>query len=82
MLVRIYAYYKIPKSTSKKKRAEMLEGRIFPTIKPDADNVAKIILDALNGVVYEDDKQVVGLLTLKRYSEEPRVEVIINEVEL
>lgn len=29
------------------------------THKPDADNVLKLVLDALNGVAYEDDAQVV-----------------------
>ena len=33
--------------------------------KPDADNIAKLVLDALNGVAYEDDSQVVALLVLK-----------------
>lgn len=33
--------------------------------KPDADNIAKLVLDALNGVAYEDDSQVVGLVVVK-----------------
>ena len=33
--------------------------------KPDADNIAKLVLDALNGVAYEDDSQVVGLFVAK-----------------
>lgn len=33
--------------------------------KPDADNIAKLVLDALNGVAYEDDSQVVALHVLK-----------------
>lgn len=35
------------------------------TVKPDADNIAKLVLDALNGIAYADDKQVVGLTTIK-----------------
>ena len=45
---RIIAYYEIPKSTSKKKRREMLEHRIRPTKKPDWDNIGKIVCDSLN----------------------------------
>ena len=33
--------------------------------KPDADNIAKLVLDALNGVAYEDDSQVIGLFVAK-----------------
>ena len=57
--VRIIAYYEIPKSTSKKKRKEMLEHRIRPTKKPDWDNIGKIICDSLNLVAYHDDSAVV-----------------------
>lgn len=67
--------YPIPASVSKKKREEMLDGQIFPTKKPDCDNIAKVILDALNGIAYRDDAQVIFLLMQKRYSETPRVDV-------
>ena len=77
--VKIIAFYEIPKSTSKKKKQEMLEDRIYPTIKPDTDNIAKSILDSLNGIAYKDDKQVVSLTVEKRYSEVPSVSVRIWE---
>lgn len=77
----IKAYLAIPKSTSKKKRKEMLEGKIRPTKKPDTDNIAKIVLDSLNTIAFDDDKQVVDLRVEKYYSEEPRVEVILEELE-
>jgi Holliday junction resolvase RusA-like endonuclease len=35
-------------------------------VKPDADNVAKLVLDALNGVAWEDDTQVTALSVVKR----------------
>lgn len=57
--IRIIAYYPIPQSTSKKRRKEMLEHRIRPTVKPDLDNVAKLIYDALNGVAWYDDNAIV-----------------------
>ena len=73
----ISAYYKIPKSTSKKKRAELLNSR--PMKKPDYDNIAKIITDALNGLAYEDDRFIVEASQHKFYAENdnPRVEVRI-----
>lgn len=79
--VKIIAYYEIPKSTSKKKRLEMKENRIFPTVKPDTDNIAKSILDSLNGIAYLDDKQVVKLEVEKYYSDVASVAVMIDEVE-
>lgn len=77
----IKAYFTIPKSTSKKKRKEMLEGKIRPTKKPDTDNIAKIVLDSLNTIAFDDDKQVVDLRVEKYYSEEPRVEVALEEIQ-
>lgn len=70
----IYAYFGIPKSTSKRKAKLMQEEEIKPTKKPDVDNIAKIILDALNGVAYKDDAQVVNLMVRKYYSDRPRIE--------
>lgn len=58
-----------PVSWSKKKRAQALNAEIYPTGKPDIDNVAKGILDAMNGVVYLDDKQAIGLMVRKFYRE-------------
>lgn len=78
--VTIIAFYEIPQSISKKKRQQMLEDEIYPTIKPDTDNIAKIILDSLNGIAYKDDKQVIRLQVEKRYAEEPSVSVWISEV--
>ena len=73
----INCWFGMPKSASKKKRSLMLSGEIRPTKKPDADNIAKIIADALNGVAYRDDAQIVELTVKKYFSEDPRVEVSI-----
>lgn len=63
----IEAIFPIPKSTSKKARQLMEYGQVRPTKKPDADNIAKIILDAINGIAYEDDAHVVRLSVVKDY---------------
>lgn len=75
----IKAYFAIPKSTSKKRVEQILKQDIRPTKKPDIDNIAKIIIDGLNGIAYEDDKQVVSVRVNKYYSAEPRVEAVIEE---
>lgn len=78
--MRILAYYSIPKSKSKKVKAQMVANEIRPTKKPDMDNVVKIIADSLNQVAYKDDTQIVDCQCRKFYSEEPRVEVIIKQI--
>jgi len=45
---------------------------------PDTDNLAKFIMDALNGVYYKDDSQVYSLEVLKRYGEEDSVRVQLD----
>ena len=78
--VKIIAYYEIPKSTSKKRRLEMKDDKVFPTVKPDTDNIAKSILDSLNGIAYLDDKQIVKLEVEKYYSQAPSTVVMIEEI--
>lgn len=51
-----------------------------PTKRPDIDNLAKAVMDALNGIAYEDDKQVVELHLYKYYSNEPRTEIELEEL--
>ena len=92
--VKIIAYFEIPKSLSKKRKALCLNNQELPTKKPDADNIGKIIMDGMNPKkklnkqlrkmvevmqgVYKDDRQVTKLLVVKRYAERPRVEVRIK----
>lgn len=78
----IKAYFEPVKSTTKKARKQMLSGEIKVTKKPDIDNIAKSICDALNGVAYTDDGQIVGLEIYKIYDEEARVEVEIEVIEV
>lgn len=72
----IKAYFKPNKSISKK-QYDLLIGKYYLK-KCDADNIAKIICDSLNGVAYKDDSQVAYLEIEKYYAEEERVEVIIE----
>jgi Holliday junction resolvase RusA-like endonuclease len=73
-------YRGIPKSWSKVKQTQAEQGYLKPTLKPDVDNYVKAIKDALNGIAYVDDSQVVVLFISKYYSREPRVEIQIEEV--
>lgn len=71
----------IPQSMSKKRKALAIAGELFPTKKPDMDNVIKAIYDGLNGVVWKDDVQVVDAFVRKRYGEVPGVHVRIIPIE-
>lgn len=71
------AFFPIPKSMSKKNR-KALDGAPH-TKKPDADNVAKAVLDALNGLAFDDDSRICDLTITKRYAlDNPRVEVTLE----
>lgn len=76
----IEVYIKMPQSFSKIKKQRAIAGEIRPLIKPDVDNCTKNIFDALNGIVYPDDKQIVELSVAKYYSDTDYVKVRIMEV--
>ena len=77
----IVVYHQIPKSYTKGKRLACKNNITLPCKKPDTDNIAKIILDSLNGIAFKDDAQVVELSVIKRWTEGiERVEFILEEV--
>ena len=77
----VYLYFRlpIPHSYSKKRTTACLAGSEKPTKKPDLDNLAKSVLDALNGVIYLDDSQIVSLHMTKVYSQHPGIDLLIRE---
>lgn len=76
----INAYYKIPENKPKKEKILMVTNEVRPQSKPDIDNICKGVLDALNKIAYDDDKQVVSLEIQKWYSETPRLEIQIFNI--
>jgi len=76
----IIAFFSIPKSKPKKLQLKMLSGEVRHTKRPDLDNIAKSVLDSLNGIAYNDDSQIVTLSVSKYYSLEPRTEIRIFPV--
>ena len=78
---RIEIYYSVPKSYSKRKIEAIKNYEDYPMKKPDCDNVVKIVLDSLNKIAYDDDKQVVELTVLKRWTfENERIEFEMEEI--
>lgn len=69
----IHIVYRRPKRLPK--------DRYWPSCRPDGDNVEKLILDSLNGVLYTDDSNVVSVSWLRRYTvglEEPHTDVEVT----
>lgn len=80
LMVEIDVDFAIPKSFSKKKAELARGGYIRPTVKPDCDNIAKNINDALNGLAFPDDKQIVTLTVRKWYNDIEKTTVKISEL--
>ena len=78
--IKIDFYMYIPKNTSKKRRKLKNDKQILPTKKPDFDNLTKSITDALNGLAFKDDNQIVEAHIYKYYSDDPRAEVKIEKM--
>lgn len=75
--LQITAYMPIPESWPKSKKAAALAEVIKPIVKPDGSNILKCIEDALNGLAYQDDKQIVKGTFKKLYGAWPHVDVEI-----
>ncbi len=73
----VSAFFAVPASWPKKRRDDALAGRVRPGKKPDLSNVQKAAEDAINGVVFLDDALIVSSYAMKRYSDMPRVEVLV-----
>lgn len=71
-------FFSPPKNTSQKKLKD-IEGKHMH-YRPDSDNLAKLILDSANDILYHDDSQITDLIVHKRYSKEPRTVIVIQEV--
>jgi Holliday junction resolvase RusA-like endonuclease len=79
--VAVYLYFRlpIPRSHSKKRQEACLNGSERPIKKPDIDNLAKSVLDGLNGVIWHDDSQIVSLHLTKVYARNPGIDLLIRE---
>lgn len=76
--MQIQAIFEPPKSISKKKKEELLQGK--PVLKkPDIDNIAKIVADALNKIAYDDDSQICDIKIIKQYGEQEKLIIQVEE---
>lgn len=77
--VYVVQYFYIPKSYSKKRKRKIIAQKEYHTHKPDDDNVYKAVTDAISGLIYSDDRQVVQHSCFQWYSKRPRVEVLVTD---
>lgn len=75
-------YFAIPKSYTKKRKQNCIEGIERPAKRPDIDNILKNILDALNTIAYEDDVQVIEINCSKYYTDKENDYIKITLEEL
>ena len=81
--ITIKAYKKPPKSTTKKNLKLIEQGLFLWVNKPDIDNICKSVLDALNGIAYADDGQVIKIRASKEYTlQEERIEFEVKEFKI
>lgn len=73
-------YRPVQKSISQSERERRLSTESKPVVKPDTDNYIKSTLDALNGVLWHDDAQIVKITAEKRYSDHPKITVSVKPV--
>jgi Holliday junction resolvase RusA-like endonuclease len=80
LTVFLYLRYAVPPSYSKKRKEACLRGVEYPK-KIDLDNVYKSITDAMNGIVYTDDSQIVEAHITKVYAETAGANIMVQEYE-
>jgi Holliday junction resolvase RusA-like endonuclease len=79
---KVKVFFQVPESWSGRKKREALVGIVRPTVTPDFDNLAKACADSLQGIVFRDDKFIVDAHIQKFYSDRPRVEMEVREVDV
>lgn len=77
LTVEVEGFFEPSKSNTKKQQELMLKNKIPHTKKPDCDNMAKVCLDALNGVAYHDDAAITRLNVSKKFAEKAKVRITI-----
>lgn len=77
----VTAFFGIPKSWNQTQKAKAMSGALRHTKKPDISNCQKSVEDAMNGIVYADDSQIIESIGKKVYSNIPRTEIIVETLD-
>ncbi len=82
LIVRLWFHMPVQENASKVERNAKLNGLIRPAIKPDIDNLIKLVLDISNGQLWHDDSQIVELHAYQQYSENPCTIIEIEDIKI
>lgn len=63
----------------KPNQEKLKNDKVFAIKAPNVERIASTVINALTGLVYERSKQIVGLTVVKKFSKEPRVEVLVGK---
>ena len=77
--IKIVFKFKVPKSYSKKKYSEAIEGKIRPSTN-DIDNLSKSVFDGLNGKAWKDDRYIYRIEAEKIFADKDCIEVEIESI--
>jgi Holliday junction resolvase RusA-like endonuclease len=70
----------IPKSATRLRRTQMINRVILPDVRPDEDNLAYIVTNALKGIVYDDDSRVCAKHVYKFYGQDPKTIIKVRPI--
>mgnify|MGYP001617865740 CR=1 FL=1 len=73
-------YLPIPKQTKGVERQAMNNNIAKHYKRPDIDNLAYVVTNALKGVVYNDDSQICIMHLEKKYGEQPKTVIKVMEI--
>lgn len=80
--IEIQFFFEVPKGISNKFRKVSNTGAaMFKTTKPDLDNLQKLVLDAMQGVIFKNDALIYSLSSTKSFSETPGIRIVVNRNE-
>lgn len=80
LMLDVTFYRPIQQSLSKAEHDRRARHEVLPIVKPDCDNYVKSCLDSLNGIVWKDDALITDIRARKRYAEQPRIEIEVEEI--
>lgn len=80
LMLDVTFYRPIQQSISKAEHDRRARHEVLPIVKPDNSNYLKSLEDALNGIVWRDDALITDIRARKRYAEQPRIEIEVEEI--
>jgi Holliday junction resolvase RusA-like endonuclease len=83
LLFKDYVYYILKQKTFEKtsKNVKLEISFYVKNKRRDIDNLLKVLLDSMNKIIYDDDKQIIELIVHKIIGQENKTNVKVCEIE-